>query len=96
MDLLQQLEASMDPRAGFVHALMPNMWTACGMSAIEASDLGQAVGRRIYVLGSHGTLDPESDVDVPADCPDCHTAAQPHGGIRAWGIAMQRNQAATR
>lgn len=92
MDLLDQLNA-MDA-ADVVHALMPNMATACGIPALDLYGIQEANGgKRAHVLGSRGWLAPDRRVQIDADCPECIAAAEPHGGLRAWCTAMQRNQA---
>lgn len=90
MDLLDLLDAGTVPDV--VHALMPSMATACGLSALQVMDQGESVGRRLYVLGTHGPLEPGGP-EVAADCPDCIRAGGDHGGLSAWCRSMQRRQA---
>lgn len=75
-DLLALL-AAMDAPAG-VHALMPNMATACGLSALDAIRQAEARDERAYTLWPR-----------EATCPTCLAA----GDLDAMCSAMMRSQA---
>lgn len=68
LDLLHEQEAAADPRAGWVHVLMPNMAYACGGGPLGLADGGP---RGLFRVGTNASEWPQ------VTCPECRA-----GGLR--------------